>query len=207
MPVLVYNVAHRTGRPLTATTLRRLAQIPNITGFKHSVGGIDDDTISFMSDTSVLAGDDFQAAPLLALRASGAILASANVATRAYADMVTAWLDGPTDRARSLHNRLTRALFAEPNPVVIKAVLAARGQIPSPCVRLPLLASSAAATTAALACRQSQRTARLGQSSTTEASMMARTVRRHRPQSAPAPHASAICFEVDAPAATRSDTT
>jgi hypothetical protein len=38
------------------------------------------------------------------------------------------------------------------------------------------------------------------------ASMMARTVRRQRPQSKPAPHASAICLDVDAPEATKSVT-
>lgn len=37
--------------------------------------------------------------------------------------------------------------------------------------------------------------------------MIARTVRRQRPQSAPAPHASAICLDVEAPEATRSETT
>jgi 4-hydroxy-tetrahydrodipicolinate synthase len=159
VPVLVYHVPYRTGRPLTADTLSLLAQIPNVVGFKHSVGGIDDATVEFMSassaDTSVLAGDDLHAAALLALGASGAVLASANVATRAYADLVAAWRAGPTDDARRLQNRLvplTRALFAEPNPVVIKAVLAARGQLPSPYVRLPLLASSATATAGALEC-------------------------------------------------------
>jgi 4-hydroxy-tetrahydrodipicolinate synthase len=157
--LLVYHVPYRTGRPLTAATLSVLAQIPNVVGFKHSVGGIDDTTVEFMSassgDTSVLAGDDLHAAALLALGASGAIAASANVATRAYADLVAAWRAGPTDDARRLQNRLvplTHALFAEPNPVVIKAVLAARGRIPSACVRLPLLASSAAATANALEC-------------------------------------------------------
>ncbi len=159
VPVLVYHVPYRTGRSLTAGTLARLARIPNVVGFKHAVGGIDDDTVAFLgataAHTSILAGDDLHAAPMLALGASGAIMASANVATRAYADLVAAWRAGATDRARRLHDRLvplTRALFAEPNPVVVKAVLAHRGRIPSPDVRLPLLASSAAATAAALDC-------------------------------------------------------
>ena len=37
--------------------------------------------------------------------------------------------------------------------------------------------------------------------------MIARNVRRQRPQSPPAPHASAICLEVQAPFATTSSTT
>jgi 4-hydroxy-tetrahydrodipicolinate synthase len=161
VPLLVYNVPHRTGRPLGADTLRRLALLPNVAGFKHAVGGIDDATVAFMSDlpsdVAVLAGDDLHAGPLLALGARGAILACANVATRAYADLVAAWRDGPLDEARRLNNQLVplaRALFAEPNPVVIKAVLAAQGRIPSAHVRLPLLESTPAATTTALDCCQ-----------------------------------------------------
>ena len=34
---------------------------------------------------------------------------------------------------------LSAALFAEPNPTVIKAVLHAQGRIPTPAVRMPLL--------------------------------------------------------------------
>ena len=36
--------------------------------------------------------------------------------------------------------------------------------------------------------------------------MIARTVRRHRPQSLPAPHAAATCLEVEAPLETHSFT-
>ena len=38
-----------------------------------------------------------------------------------------------------LLSTLSAALFAEPNPTVIKAVLHAQGRIPTPAVRLPLL--------------------------------------------------------------------
>jgi 4-hydroxy-tetrahydrodipicolinate synthase len=45
------------------------------------------------------------------------------------------WTDGPGRRP-------TSALFAEPNPTVIKGVLYAQGRIPNPSVRLPLLPAS-----------------------------------------------------------------
>ncbi|WP_433167365.1 4-hydroxy-tetrahydrodipicolinate synthase [Kribbella sp. CA-247076] len=164
VPLIVYNVPYRTGRTLGADTCARLARIPNVAGFKHSVGGIDDATMEFLStrpaDCAVLAGDDLYTAPLLALGATGAILASANVATHAYADLVANWLAGPTDDGRRLNNLLlplSRALFAEPNPTVIKAVLTAQGRIPSPHVRLPLLPAGAASTTAALSAAESIR--------------------------------------------------
>ncbi|MEC3913213.1 4-hydroxy-tetrahydrodipicolinate synthase [Nocardia sp. CDC160] len=158
VPVLIYHIPYRTSRTLSAETLCRLAELPNVAGFKYTAGGIDDTTISFLSrlpeHTSLLAGDDLYAAPLLALGASGAILACANVAPAPYADLITAWRAGDVARGRELGNRLAplaQALFTEPNPVVVKAVLAAQGRIPTPNVRLPLLPASREALTAALA--------------------------------------------------------
>ncbi|WP_067653277.1 4-hydroxy-tetrahydrodipicolinate synthase [Nocardia harenae] len=157
VPLIVYNIPYRTGRTLSAETLGRIARIPDIAGFKHSTGGIDETTLAFLADlpdnTSVLAGDDLFTAPLLALGATGAILASANIVARPYADLIAAWRGGHVERARRLGNRLvplTRALFAEPNPTVVKAVLAAQGRIPSPHVRLPLLPARPESTAAAL---------------------------------------------------------
>jgi len=138
--------------------LRRLAGLPGIAGIKQATGGIDADTVMLMADRpdgfAVLGGDDLFAAPLLALGASGAIMASANVCTSGFADMIAAWLSGEAGRARALGHRLAplaEALFAEPNPTVIKAVLHALGLIPSPAVRLPLLAAGPASIAAAQA--------------------------------------------------------
>ncbi|MGH3253406.1 MAG: dihydrodipicolinate synthase family protein, partial [Trebonia sp.] len=80
--------------------------------------------------------------PLLALGAEGGILASAHVCTGEFADLIAAWHSGRAGQARKLGHRLaplSAALFAEPNPAVIKGVLHAQGKIPSPAVRLPLL--------------------------------------------------------------------
>ena len=74
---------------------------------------------------------------------TAAILASAHVRTSEFARLIRLWHDGAAAEARQLGHRLTavaQALFAEPNPVVIKAVLHRLGQIPSPAVRLPLRA-------------------------------------------------------------------
>jgi 4-hydroxy-tetrahydrodipicolinate synthase len=152
VPVIVYNVPYRTGAPASLQTLRELARIPGIAGIKHAVGGVDHDTVLLMADPpehfAVLAGDDMFASPLLALGAAGAIAASAHVRTGEFAALIAAWRGGDAARARELGQRLaplSAALFAEPNPVVIKGVLHSQGRIPSPVVRLPLLPASAAA--------------------------------------------------------------
>jgi 4-hydroxy-tetrahydrodipicolinate synthase len=146
VPLIVYNIPYRTGASLSWQTLRELASIPRIAGIKHATGGIDLDTVMLMSgsaaDFAVLAGDDVFASPLLALGAAGGILASAHLRTSDFAELIAAWRSGKSARAREMGHRLvplSAALFAEPNPVVIKGVLHAQGRIPSPAVRLPLL--------------------------------------------------------------------
>jgi 4-hydroxy-tetrahydrodipicolinate synthase len=148
VPLIVYNIPYRTGRSLGAATLLKLASVPGIIGVKHAAGAVDQDTVLMMAGRpaglSVLAGDDVFAAPLLALGAAGGILASAHLRTAEFAALIAAWRSGRLERARELGHRLAplaAALFAEPNPVVIKGALHALGQIPSPVVRLPLLAA------------------------------------------------------------------
>jgi 4-hydroxy-tetrahydrodipicolinate synthase len=158
VPLIVYNVPYRTGRTLSATTLLRLAAVPGIVGVKHAVGAVDQDTVLLMAggpdDFAVLAGDDVFASPLLALGAAGGILASAHLRTAEFAEMIAAWHSGQPEQARELGHRLaplSAALFAEPNPAVIKGALHALGQIPSSAVRLPLLPAGQDAISAALA--------------------------------------------------------
>lgn len=157
VPLLVYNVPYRTGTPVSCETMCELARIPGVAGVKHAAGGIDQDTVALMAsvppDFAVLAGDDMFASPLLALGAAGAVLASAHLCTSAFAELVSAWHGGEAARARELGHRLaplSAALFAEPNPVVIKGVLHAQGKIPSPAVRLPLLSARGETVRAAL---------------------------------------------------------
>jgi 4-hydroxy-tetrahydrodipicolinate synthase len=149
IPVVAYHVPHRTAQPLSAEALLRLAAVPGVTAMKYAPGVLDPDAVQFLaaipSDFTVLAGDDVLAGPLLALGAGGAILASAHIATSGFADLVDAWTAGDLRRARGLSHRLaplSAALFAAPNPAVIKAVLHRDGRIPTPAVRLPLTAAA-----------------------------------------------------------------
>jgi len=151
VPVIVYNIPYRTGVSATVETLRALARLPGVAGIKHAVGGIDHDTVLLLADPpehfAVLAGDDMFASPLLALGGAGGILASAHVRTGEFAALIAAWRRGDAVTARKLGRwlaALSAALFAEPNPVVIKGVLHSQGRIPSPAVRLPLLPASSA---------------------------------------------------------------
>jgi 4-hydroxy-tetrahydrodipicolinate synthase len=157
VPVVIYHIPYRTGQELSARTLRTLGALPGIAGVKYAAGGITTATVELMADLpdgfAVMAGDDAFFSPLLAMGAHGGILASAHLATGAFAGLVDAWHSGDAARARDLGHRLSvlsAALFAEPNPTVIKGVLHAQGRIPTADVRLPLLPAGPDAVSGAL---------------------------------------------------------
>ena len=158
VPLILYNIPYRTGRGLGSAALLELAHSDNIVGVKQAVGGIDVDTLQVLAHApasfSVLGGDDAFLLPLILMGGAGAIAASANVATEHYAAMIQSGLAGDVIAARSAAEALlplTLALFAEPSPAVIKAVLHAQGKIPTPHVRMPLADASPAALEQALA--------------------------------------------------------
>jgi 4-hydroxy-tetrahydrodipicolinate synthase len=158
VPLIIYNIPYRTGRGLGSSALLELAHSDNIVGVKQAVGGIDVDTLQALAQApqsfSVLGGDDAFLLPLILMGGAGAIAASANVATDRFAAMVDRGLAGDVAEARRLAEALlplTLALFAEPSPAVIKAVLHARGRIPTPHVRMPLADASQSALEHALA--------------------------------------------------------
>ncbi|WP_327280020.1 MULTISPECIES: dihydrodipicolinate synthase family protein [unclassified Streptomyces] len=157
VPLVVYHIPYRTGQQLDAATLRAIGELPGVAGMKYAGGGIGEEAVALLGGPpegfAVLAGDDLYVSPLMALGATGGILASAHVATARYAELATAWRTGDASRARALGHglaRLSAALFAEPSPVVVKGVLHALGRIPTPDVRLPLLPAHPAAVSAAL---------------------------------------------------------
>ncbi|MEU4545518.1 dihydrodipicolinate synthase family protein [Nonomuraea dietziae] len=150
VPLVIYHIPYRTGQPLTAAVLRRLGEHPMIAGVKYATGSVDQDAVALLGEApsgfSVLTGDDVYLSPMLALGASGGILASAHLHTSSFVSMAASW-----DRA--LGHRLaamSATLFAEPNPTVLKGVLHAKGLIPTPDVRLPLVPATAESVARAL---------------------------------------------------------
>jgi len=155
VPVLVYNIPYRTGQRLGADALLEIAAIDGVAGMKQSGGAIDEDVVRFMasrpSEFAVLCGDDAFILSLMALGGAGAIAASAHFATDRFARLV-AQADGADAEALL---PLVLALFAEPNPAVLKGVLHRQGRIPTPDVRMPMATASEAAVDRALGALES----------------------------------------------------
>jgi 4-hydroxy-tetrahydrodipicolinate synthase len=150
IPVIIYNIASRTGRNIPAPLMEKLAQIPNIAGVKEASGDISQmgDVIRDIKlpakkagkDFAVLCGDDALSLPLMALGGDGVISVIANLVPGKTAALIRACRAGDFETARKLHYELlpfTKTAFIETNPVPIKAAMAMAG-FPAGPVRLPL---------------------------------------------------------------------
>jgi 4-hydroxy-tetrahydrodipicolinate synthase len=133
LPLIVYDIPYRTGVSITLATFRDLARHPRIAAIKDC-GGDAAKTQALIADgqLQVLAGEDAQVFSTVALGGAGAIAACAHLHTRQFVRVMALIGSGDMAGARALWRPLQpliAALFAEPNPGPLKAVLAHLGQI------------------------------------------------------------------------------
>lgn len=145
-PLMVYDIPARTGVPLQLATLRALAQHPNITAIKDC-GGDAAKTQTLIADGQyqVLAGDDANIFSTLAQGGCGAIAASGHVHTAQLVQLMRWIREGDLAQAQAAWRRwlpLIDALFAEPNPAPVKALLAHHGWLQAE-LRAPMTAATA----------------------------------------------------------------
>ncbi|MFA6507348.1 MAG: 4-hydroxy-tetrahydrodipicolinate synthase [Treponemataceae bacterium] len=149
-PILIYNIAGRTGKNIDVATMERLSRIPSVIGVKESSGDIGQigDIIRDVAKAraaegrffSVLSGDDGFTLPLCAMGGDGVVSVVSNLIPRRVADLAAACLAGDYMKARELHYGLLpffKGAFVETNPIPIKAAMAWAG-LPAGPARLPL---------------------------------------------------------------------
>ena len=142
-PLVLYNIPGRTASNMLPATVARLADLEQVVGIKEACGDLAQ--ISEVIDRcpasfSVLSGDDALTLPILAIGGKGVISTTANVAPAEMVSLVRSFRAGDADTARRCHLRLLPlfdALFAETNPIPVKAALQLIGAI-GPEIRLPL---------------------------------------------------------------------
>jgi len=132
-PVVLYDIPYRTGVRLELDTLLTLAAHPRIQAVKDCAGSLDT-TIALIRDgrLQVLTGEDITIFNTLCLGGSGAIAASAHLRPERFVALYRALSAGRLDEGRRIFHELApliHALFAEPNPAPVKALLAAQGLI------------------------------------------------------------------------------
>lgn len=146
LPILIYNIAGRTGQNLQTETLKRLMHYDAIVGVKESSGSITQisDVIEMAKtardDFSVMCGDDGLTLPSMALGAHGVISVIGNIVPDQVKALVSALQRNDLVEARRWHFALApliRMAFLETNPIPIKAAMERLG-LPSGACRPPL---------------------------------------------------------------------
>lgn len=150
IPIVVYNIASRTGRNIPTPLMEKISRIPNIAGVKEASGDINQigDVIREIAikrkaeggNFAVLSGDDALTLPLISLGGAGVISVISNLLPAKVKALTKAALENDYEKARSLHHELlpfVKAAFIETNPVPIKQALTWAG-LPAGPARLPM---------------------------------------------------------------------
>ena len=143
MPIIVYNVPHRTACDLLPDTVARLASISNIIGIKEATGNMErlqSILNGVCGQIDVYSGDDATAAAWILAGAKGVISVAANVAPRFMAKICDEALDGNSAECLRLNENLMplyNSLFIESNPIPVKWAMSRMGLMSNE-IRKPL---------------------------------------------------------------------
>ena len=148
IPCILYNIPSRTGVTIQPETMAYLySNVKNIVGVKDATGNIEMSTKLMTlvdKDFALYSGDDDEVVPLLALGGSGVISVLSNVAPRETHEICQKWFDGDIKGSLDAQLKafpLIKALFAEVNPIPVKAAMNLQGKKVGS-LRLPLTEAS-----------------------------------------------------------------
>lgn len=144
IPIILYNIAGRTGVNIEPATIAQLAkECKNIVGVKEASGSLDQmQMIKYLcpKDFVLLSGDDSLTLPILSIGGVGVISVLANIIPHDIAQVIELFNKGKIAEARKLHYKilpLAKAAFLETNPIPIKKAVEILGFCSGE-LRLPL---------------------------------------------------------------------
>ena len=143
IPIILYNIASRTGVNIEPETMAKLSQVKGIIGVKEASGSLEQMArIKKICDKDFLliSGDDALTLPVMAIGGVGIISVVANIIPKDVADMCCAFDKGNLKKAEILHYGmldLVKAMFVETNPIPVKTAMGLL-KMCDPDMRLPL---------------------------------------------------------------------
>jgi 4-hydroxy-tetrahydrodipicolinate synthase len=143
LPILLYDIPHRTGVAITPDTMVTLAGHPRIVGVKDAK--VDLAAASWVMrrapEFAYYSGDDAATLPLLSIGGVGVVGTSTHLSGSKTKDLIEAYERGDVAEARRLHLELLplyTGIFRTQGTILVKAALNARG-LPAGPVRSPLV--------------------------------------------------------------------
>jgi len=147
LPCLLYDIPHRTGRPIETATLLSLADHPRIVGIKDAKNDVAASSeVIAATELAYYAGNDAWTLPLMSVGGVGVVGTSTHFTGAGTAKMIEAFLAGRLTEAIAAHQRLLpvyQGVFATQGCMLVKAGLAHIGR-PVGDPRPPLLPASQA---------------------------------------------------------------
>ncbi len=147
LPIVLYDVPHRTGAPIDTETLVRLAQHPRIVAVKDAKDDVTATSwVTKRTDLAFYCGSDPFTLPMLAVGAVGMVGTSTHFIGPGTKKMIEAYEAGDVTTATELHHRLLplfTGIFRTQGVMLTKAGLEMLG-LPAGPVRLPLVDASPA---------------------------------------------------------------
>jgi len=129
IPIILYNIASRTGVNIEPETFAKLAEVKNIIGVKEASGSLEQMARikkACPKEFLLISGDDALTLPVMAIGGVGIISVVANIIPRDVADMCAAFEIGDIKKAQALHYKmlgLVKAVFIETNPIPVKTAM------------------------------------------------------------------------------------
>ena len=133
LPIILYSVQSRTGVNIEPKTCLELSKIENIVAIKEASGNLSQVAeIAHLckNNLHIYSGNDDQVLPVLSLGGLGVISVLSNVKPEYTHNMVQNFFDGNIEEATKMQLNalpLIKALFAEVNPIPVKAALNMQG--------------------------------------------------------------------------------
>lgn len=142
LPVMMYDIPHRTGIPIESDTIVSLFEHPRIVALKDAKGNVAETSwVIKRSGIPVYSGDDILNLPLLSVGAVGCVSVCGHTVGARLREMIDAWFAGKSERALELHQELLpvyTGTFRTQGAILTKAALTLMG-LPGGQVRLPLV--------------------------------------------------------------------
>jgi 4-hydroxy-tetrahydrodipicolinate synthase len=146
LPIIIYDIPHRTGTPVETATLITVGAHPNIVAVKDAKGlPVASAQVMAATGLAYYAGDDGMVLPLLAVGGVGVVGTSTHFTGRRTKQVIEAFVAGDHEGAIAGYRELLgvyTGVFATQGCMLVKAGLAARGFAPGG-VRKPLLSATA----------------------------------------------------------------
>lgn len=144
IPIILYNIAGRTGVNIQPETIAYLVKnVENIVGVKEASGNISQVAeIAALTEgkCDIYSGNDDQIVPIMSLGGKGVISVLSNVAPEYTHDIVAKYLEGKVEESCKMQLDalpLVHALFCEVNPIPVKTAMNMMGKEVGP-MRMPL---------------------------------------------------------------------